>query len=111
MSLYYTRTWRNLLKNNPYRCQNGKDMGKVTRAVGLYDAQEGSHLRDKKATQQHVAAVARLAMLHELANDLDTARHYYEQGLELCDKARIRSGRVRELLIEGLAGVRAAEDG
>jgi tetratricopeptide (TPR) repeat protein len=82
----------------------------VQRAVGLYDSMEGSHLRDKKAAQQHVAAVAQLAMLHELANDLDTARHYYEQGLALCDTARIRSGRVRELLREGLAGVRAAED-
>jgi tetratricopeptide (TPR) repeat protein len=79
----------------------------LLRSVEIYAAQNGSHLRDKKAAQQHIAAVGQLAMLAELEGDRSTARQYYQQGLTLCDQARIRSGRIRELMTEGLARIGA----
>jgi hypothetical protein len=70
--------------------------------VDIYAAQDNSHLSDKQAAQQHIAALEQLAMLTELASDLHAARHTYQHGIPLCDQAHIRSGRMRELLAEGL---------
>jgi tetratricopeptide (TPR) repeat protein len=91
-----------LLANEVFQRDPTQALTHLQRALIIYDAQGGSHLHDAHAVQQHIAAVGQLAMLTEMEGDVRTARHHYQQGVALCDQARV-VGRLRDLLTEGLA--------